>query len=1421
MERVEKWVHETFAPVVLTCTTSEVERLAQKNNLPFADLLNGFSMLQNADAPLRSVSHSTTLASVNFRFLSSSQFAALPIADSMRLLNEVVMRHPPTPTSADKVVDLDLPSLATVEDVPVFLRVVGANNNTEPLPWYREFKRALMDTFRCAEYTMMGQPAALLLVVSSTESNPRASFEQLSQPQHLPPVFAQGIYDPNLPKFYLVLHDVAETDGTSIDPEAILRNLHIPPNAGAVLQFNSLRVDAPTNANASRWTAHPYVRPALFADANAANYTYLTEHVCGFQSSQDLGRMESFVRDFGLKFVLPAMEARIFQLNEIVTATKKGVKNVFKSWLRKPKELAVRTPQLTGNSTTTAVPGAVTYRYDSIEAQMRLLADTAFMVRDYDLALQTYRLARDDFKSDKAFYHCADANEMIALCLLLTKGSPVQMTNALEAASACYYKVTNPATCRLAVKASVLAGEIYITLSHMGLFTDYMDNASASLIRGSTMEQGICSAVLMERAAMCDLQARQPKFRKFGFRMVMAGHVYDSLGHSAHSARCYALARAVYDASGWFQVEDHINFTLAQQSNRLNDPMASINLFLKLIGTGRNSASQQEALLYEFGMIVKEFLSSGGLASTSKSGPVSVKVIGDPSSVSASTKLVVRDLCMPELDDKSTVVFAPMNAVGINREIDGNGADSDAWKDLERVLEKQTLIHRQATQAPTPKDIRVQGNRWFAPVQMPYRGKRVAATMKKPKQYAVDEKIYVEFEMKNALSCAVDVESIHLYGKFEPKNGSGAFDVPEVDTFGQGDDSRIAVDRVNLQLLPVSEERVRIAVCPKVPGTLRITGVRWSICGGDVLGEHAFSIPGPLLQDTRANKEARARAPNVTLIADVVGHMPWLGVTVEPAPPLSTAEIFVGEVVRYNISFFNAGTADLGHMQLCCTDLALCVAGSDDANALASYIGVSGQVIDLAHIALHPGERKDLVLWARSSRPGKLQPRLYFKYKRLVPGEDPERALARTVNFKLELNVLPCVAVTHTIEPSYVTSGEYILGLTVNNSRPRRPQQESGESLVNLEGLSCVSRHWRVVPFVDASHRSQAVRAATQLDAQESSTSYFRVLRVDVASAEDAVFPPPVALGSLGVDSSFSLPSQQFLCLDNALEMVRAGDASSGDRGSGAGDRSAGGGGGLRSIQSVRRENKALKGTEQDKNGAEANGVAKPDPQPTTPAALLDAIDVDAHLIVTWSAPKASPAVASLNAIGQTNLTGIKLRSPAKSSACPLTITLAYADSVPLRSVPSHKTLQFAELEIIMTVRNDSALSSRPIDFTLELLHPEEAKPLPSAKTSAPPFNTATALAPAPHFFWSGLTKKKLTQFAPNAQAQFQLKACFMSAGVFNLNRFRFVVSPSTSAGSDEAAVVPGVFVFPVKYLVNVHASSDQSPGLIAATSHP
>jgi len=87
--------------------------------------------------------------------------------------------------------------------------------------------------------------------------------------------------------------------------------------------------------------------------------------------------------------ILPCIERRLAVLNKQVSDSRKGFKNVVKSFWRKPRDEAESSR------------GGLKYRYDKIESQILLLADTSFMIRDYETALTMYKYVRDDYKSDK------------------------------------------------------------------------------------------------------------------------------------------------------------------------------------------------------------------------------------------------------------------------------------------------------------------------------------------------------------------------------------------------------------------------------------------------------------------------------------------------------------------------------------------------------------------------------------------------------------------------------------------------------------------------------------------------------------------------------------------------------------------------------------------------------------------------------------------------------------------------------------------------------------------------------------------------------------------------------------------------------------------------------------------------------------
>ncbi|PHT83738.1 hypothetical protein T459_12181 [Capsicum annuum] len=52
------------------------------------------------------------------------------------------------------------------------------------------------------------------------------------------------------------------------------------------------------------------------------------------------------------------------------------------------------------------------YTFNSIESQIRVLGDYAFMLHDYELALSDYHLLSTNYKLDKAWKHYASVQDL-------------------------------------------------------------------------------------------------------------------------------------------------------------------------------------------------------------------------------------------------------------------------------------------------------------------------------------------------------------------------------------------------------------------------------------------------------------------------------------------------------------------------------------------------------------------------------------------------------------------------------------------------------------------------------------------------------------------------------------------------------------------------------------------------------------------------------------------------------------------------------------------------------------------------------------------------------------------------------------------------------------------------------------------------
>ena len=168
-----------------------------------------------------------------------------------------------------------------------------------------------------------------------------------------------------------------------------------------------------------------------------------------------------------------------------------------------------------------------------------------------------------------------------------------------------------------ATRCAVLACHCLRSTGHYG-------EAALQLIRLTSEDADLRSAVLLEQAALCFLRSAirsngddsssavssgggsgktnvAPLLRKYAFHMILAGHRYGKSGQKKHAPRAYQSALQVYRGHGWSLAEDHIQYTVGRQclsGHRVEAEAAVLACLLK--PHSLQSPSQQMAYLNEF-----------------------------------------------------------------------------------------------------------------------------------------------------------------------------------------------------------------------------------------------------------------------------------------------------------------------------------------------------------------------------------------------------------------------------------------------------------------------------------------------------------------------------------------------------------------------------------------------------------------------------------------------------------------------------------------------------------------------------------------------------------------------------------------------------------------------------------------------------
>ncbi|KOM39116.1 hypothetical protein LR48_Vigan03g249800 [Vigna angularis] len=311
-----------------------------------------------------------------------------------------------------------------------------------------------------------------------------------------------------------------------------------------------------------------------------------TQDVGCFLNMDDIDEIKVLMQDLSSKHIIPNMEQTIRILNQQVSATRKGFRNQIKNlWWRKGKEDGAD-----------SLNGPV-YNFNSIESQIRVLGDYAFMLRDYELALSNYRLISTDYKIDKAWKRYAGVQEMMGLTYFILDQSRKEAEYCMENAFNTYLKLGS-------------LGQLNAT--RCGLWWIEMLKARDQYKEAATVYFRICgedilhSAVMLEQASYCYLLSKPSMLRKYGFHLVLSGEQYKKCDQIKHAIRTYRCALSVFKGTTWNYINDHVHFHIGQWYASLGMYDVAVKHMTEILCCSHQSKTTQELFLGDFLHIVEK-----------------------------------------------------------------------------------------------------------------------------------------------------------------------------------------------------------------------------------------------------------------------------------------------------------------------------------------------------------------------------------------------------------------------------------------------------------------------------------------------------------------------------------------------------------------------------------------------------------------------------------------------------------------------------------------------------------------------------------------------------------------------------------------------------------------------------------------------
>ncbi|XWS56080.1 hypothetical protein CRYUN_Cryun09bG0055900 [Craigia yunnanensis] len=1088
-----KMLLEEITPVVMVLCTPLVEESCLKNGLSFIQMLSPFCDFTNIDVPVRTASDQPyRLQKFKLRLFYASDIRQPNLEVAKESLKQVVTH-------------LGEKDFSEMSSDPPQVNDLLSRPESEILPsWFQLFNKELVRTLSFSDHEAFDHPVACLLVVSSKDEEPINRFVDLFNTNKLPSLLNDGAMDPKILKHYLLVHD--NQDGASEKATKLLTEMRstFGPNDCQLLCINSSQDEQ----------IHHQDNPWLSFKSDALP----TEHLGCFLILDDFNEIKDLMQELSSKHIIPYMEQKIRVLNQQVSAMRKGFRNQIKNlWWRKGKEDALDTPN------------CPMYTFSSIESQIRILGDYAFMLRDYELALSNYSLISTDYKLDKAWKRHAGVQEMMGLTYFMLDQSRKEaeycMENAFNTYLVCIVLVSfliffkfhlrvNVSRCDFSfyfiysihaeawIHWSTKCYEMWSLVGRDAKTRDQIKEAATVYFR-ICGEDPLHSAVMLEQASFCYLLSKPPMLHKYGFHLVLSGDRYKKCDQIKHAIRTYRSAVSVYKGTMWSLVKDHVHFHIGQWYAFLGMYDVAVTHLLEVLASSHQSKTTQELFLRDFLQIVQK---------TGKTFEV------------LKLQLPVMNISSLKVIFEDHRTYASAAAASVRETV---------WHSVEEVM------------IPSLSTARSNWLELQSKLPNKYKESNICVA---------GEAIKVDIEFKNPLQIPISISSVSLICELsanpeEMNSGIYHTDANSSNIELHNDENKTAtspgdvwlcltiyvyMDVCIYNILPVRRDvnsslilsevdfsleggettLVQLTVTPRVEGILKIVGVKWKL-SSSVVGFHNFESNSVNKRVAKGRRKAN-HSPSNDLKFIVIKSLPKLEGFIHSLPKktyvgdlrhlvleLSNQSKFPVKNLKMKISnprFLNAGNQEELNVEF-----PACLEKRMNVEQSGGHANVNKMMQNVFHfpedISVQEETSLSWPLWFHAAVAGNISLYITIYYEM----EDVSSIMKyRTLRMHYNLQVLPSLDVSFELSPCPSRLQEFLLRMDVVN--------KTSSECFQVHQLSSVGQQWEIslLQHVDSILPSQSLYAGQAL-------SYFFMLkdRRRSLTSEDSI--PSLSIPSLSL----------------------------------------------------------------------------------------------------------------------------------------------------------------------------------------------------------------------------------------------------------------------------------------------------------------